>query len=157
MTYILLNGVVNMQLQKGNIWDNETEFDYVCITTNSIIKSDGTCVMGAGIALEAKKRYPAIAADFGKQIRDKSLHGKECPLLLAGGKYIAFQTKLHWRDPSPLWLVERSCQRLKLLAEKYPEKTFALPYPGISNGRLTKEQVRPLIDILPNNVTVFHL
>ena len=40
----------------GNIWDYPA--DIVCITTNGSTTRNGSAVMGKGIALQAKERYP---------------------------------------------------------------------------------------------------
>ena len=42
-----------MLLKQGNIWEDFDNLDYVCITTNSVVKRNGTLTMGAGIALDA--------------------------------------------------------------------------------------------------------
>ena len=137
-----------------DIWEDFEILDYVCITTNSYINSDGNLCMGAGIALQAKKHNPDLPKVWGKIIRDKKLRSKEYNLL-SHDKYIAFQTKFNYKDPSPVDLIERSTNKLMRLALKYPDKTFGLAYPGINNGQLTKDIVAPLLEQLPLNVTVY--
>lgn len=148
---------VSMKLVQGDMWKVQDDYDYLCITTNAISKADGSLVMGAGIAKQANEHNPRLKVEFGKQLRDRGLFNKFYGLLLAEQKYIAFQTKIHWRDKSPIDVVARSCDMLRRLAEKYPERTFALPFPAISNGGLTPQQVMPYLKPLPDNVTVFHL
>ena len=146
-----------MQLVQANIWEYADKLDYVCITTNSIVKQNGELVMGAGIALKAKQRVPTLPLDFGNQIKSKNLQGKFYGLLLSHEKYLAFQTKLHYQDESPLDVVQQSCNLLNRLAKKYPDKSFGLPYPGISNGRLDPKVVYPFLKDLPDNVFVYHI
>lgn len=146
-----------MKLVQGNIWEFENKLDYVCITTNSIVKRDGSLVMGAGIAKEANLKVNGLAKDFGQQILNKNLHGDFYGLLLAKEKYIAFQTKLHYKNESPLDVVERSCEMLERLSKRHPEKSFGLPFPGVSNGRLSPKVVYPFLVKLPDNVIVYHI
>jgi hypothetical protein len=147
-----------MQLIQDDIWDYVNKLDYVCITTNSIVKRDGSLVMGAGIALAAVHHNPQLPKEFGDQILAKNLAGKFYGLLVSQDKkYIAFQTKLHYRDNSPIEVVEKSCEMLGRLAKRYPEQSFGLPYPGISNGKLNPKDVYPFLINLPDNVHVYHI
>lgn len=139
-----------------NIWDDFDILDYICITTNAITKSDGTLVMGAGIAKQASLKENQLKIVWGKQLREKSLVNKLYGLL-SYNKYIAFQTKINWKNPSTLEIISYSVNKLKLLAEKYPDKIFGLAYPGINNGGLTKDMVKPLLLKLPNNVVIYYL
>lgn len=140
-----------------NIWLDSANLDYVCITTNSMVKKDKTLCMGAGNAKQAKMLIPSLPFDFGQKILEKNLNLAYYGLLLAQDKYIAFQTKIHWKDESPLWVIQSSCEMLKRLALKYPERTFGLPFPGINNGKRTKEEVFPLLENLPSNVYIYSL
>lgn len=146
-----------MLLKQGNIWNDFDQLDYVCITTNAISKANGNLTMGAGVALDADKHNPKLKVEFGRQLRERGLFNKFYGLLLAEEKYIAFQTKYHWKNDSPLELVARSTDMLRRLALRYPERTFGLPYPGISNGKLNPKDVYPILKQLPDNVTVYHL
>lgn len=150
-----------MLLKQGNIFLDDSVLDYICITTNSVLNTKGELVMGKGIALAAKKAVPSLPRLFADSIKlknkSKSDHIQKDYYLVNVGKYIAFQTKRHWREPSPIELVVGSIQRLERLALKYPNFTFGLPFPGVHNGGLTKEQVLPYLHHLPNNVTVYYL
>ena len=132
------------QFKKGNIWDDFDELDYVCVTTNAITKSDGCLCMGAGIALEASKKEPKLKVLWGKYLRENKLVNRLYGLL-SYEKYIAFQTKIDWKNPSTLEIIKFSVDKLNRLALKYPDKVFGLPYPGVNNGKLTKEIVYPLL------------
>lgn len=137
-----------------DIWNDFHILDYVCITTNSIIKVNGNLCMGAGVALEASDREPLLKSEWAKQIKAKNAVGGIYGLL-SYGKYIAFQTKTDYRKPSTVEIISHSVEKLKRLAEKYPDKHFGLPYPGINHGKLTKQIVQPLLESLPDNVTVY--
>ena len=144
-----------VRLIKGNVFEHP-DLDYVCITTNSILNTKGELVMSAGVALEAKKRFPELPKVYGNKIDKLGLFGKDY-FLLQYNNLIAFQTKRHYRDKSPLDLVARSTQRLKFLATLFDDCIFGLPFPAINNGGLTKEDVLPIISCLPDNVLVFEL
>lgn len=147
-----------MQLVQSNIWDYASKLSFICITTNSILNKNGELVMGKGNAQQAKVLAPNLPKDFGDQIKAKGLDGKYYGLLVSENKkFIAFQTKLHWRDNSPIEVVEESCDKLNRLARRYPDETFGLPFPGINNGRLHPKDVYPFLQKLPDNVYVYHL
>jgi hypothetical protein len=50
----------------GDIW--ESSEDYICITTNGYINVKGECVMGKGIALQCKERFPEFPKILGNHI-----------------------------------------------------------------------------------------
>ena len=139
-----------------DIWLDFDELDYVCVTTNSTIKTNGNLCMGKGIAKQAANHCPHLPTIFGQLIKlknkENSIYG-----LLAYQKYIAFQTKIDWKNTSPLYVIANSLDKLTRLALKYPNNVFGLPYPGINNGGLTKDQVYPLLKQLPSNVIVYFL
>ena len=147
-----------MQLIQDNIWNYAHNLNFICITTNSILNKNGELVMGKGNAKEAKAFAPNLPKDFGDQIKANNLDGKFYGLLVSQNKkFIAFQTKFHWLDNSPIELVEKSCDMLHRLAKKYPDQSFGLPFPGINNGRLRPKDVYPFLQKLPDNVYVYHL
>lgn len=52
----------------GDIWDNIDAYDAVVITTNGFVKNNGEAVMGRGIALAAKERFPQLPFKLGQRI-----------------------------------------------------------------------------------------
>lgn len=145
-----------LNIIKQDIWKDFDKLDYVCITTNALLNRQGQLIMGKGNALQAARRDRNLATVLGNQLKEKRAVGQFYGLL-AYGKYIAFQTKYDWRDNSPIELITRSVEKLTKLANKYPDRTFGLPYPGVNNGNLSKNDVYPLIRKLPPNVTVYYL
>lgn len=116
------------------------------ITTNSVVNK-GRLVMGAGIALAARQRYPEIDALAGTRINDL---GTSTYNLLWIDKYgvLLLQTKRAWKDPSPIDLVEESIKRLRVFADTMVFNDvyeYRLPQPGCGLGGLSWEnQVRPI-------------
>lgn len=68
-----------MQLVKGNVFE-QLDLDYVCITTNSILNKNGELVMGAGVALEAKQRFPELPKVYGSKIKKDGVGWGRVPL-----------------------------------------------------------------------------
>lgn len=149
-----------MKIEYKDMFLDAKKLDYLCITTNAVLKQESTMlVMGAGIAKAALEREPNLSKEFAKALIKKFPNHPYTVFpdyyLLAHGKYIAFQTKRHWSLNSPIELVINSISKLGMLANKYPNKTFGLPFPGCTNGGLKKESILPYLVDLPNNVIVY--
>lgn len=147
-----------MILEKGNMWDVFHKTDVFMITTNPIIRKDGAVVMGRGIALEAKTRFPQLPYDFGKQLN--SLH-PEIDQRFVGpiGNYDGtdicfFMVKNHWRNNAELSIIASSCFYLKH-GFRWKDKRIDLNFPGIGNGKLSREAVLFLIEDLPDNIHIW--
>ena len=136
----------------GDIW--EYPADYICITTNGGVRKDGAAVMGRGVALQAKQRFPGIEFILGRSILE---YGNIFRMLTVEEKGLfIFPVKYHWRERADLTLIEKSTTDLRRAAELRPGRTFVLPRPGCGNGRLLWEQVKPVLERvgLPDNVHV---
>lgn len=125
-----------------------------CFTANSVIKSDGKLVMGAGAAKVVRDFYQGIDKLFGNKINHLSKFGT-CVVPWQSQMILAFQTKYDWQDKSPIELVEYSVEKLKYLAEKNFSWTFHLPCPAIGCGKQDVEDILPLLECLPDNVIVY--
>jgi len=126
---------------EGNLF--EQNVDAICITTNGIIKRNGEGVMGAGVALEAKRRYSVLPSLLGKSLRK---YGNHVAVLKAVSDYsiIAFPVKNHYRDKADIELIRRSCKELVGIADEYEWDTVALVKPGCGAGKLKWEKVKRL-------------
>ena len=145
-----------MKLKQGNIFDDFDTLDYVGITTNSMINKNGELIMGAGVAKQAKLHNKHLPLLFGSQIKGNNCVGGYYGVLIQG-KYLAFQTKRNWRDNSDIQDVINSINILKNEAMKNGNKVFGLPFPAINNGGLSWKDVIKYLDVLPDNVVVYHL
>lgn len=148
--------------RQGNIWDTfGIKNAVVLVTTNNVINTKNELVMGAGIALEAKQRFP----DFPKEIVGYYWVN---PRLWNNGDYHLYinytqqigciQTKRHWRDSSPIDLVQKSVEELNREARLPTNEhiIYNLPKPGCGLGGLDWEtQVKPLCEMLPDNVVIW--
>lgn len=114
--------------------------DYRCITTNAILRKNGNAILGKGVALEARRRYPDLEINLGKLIREYGNHVfKLCSEL------ISFPTKWHWREDSDIELIKRSAQELVYLLKDDPAKRVLMTRPGCGNGNLRWSIVKPFI------------
>lgn len=139
----------------GDMWSEYNEVDYFIITTNSTIKSfNDALVMGAGIAKQVRDSWPHIDVRMGKAIL-KVCESRGTYGLILGNKIGLFQVKYHYKDWAQLPLIQKSTDMLIQHAIHNPTKMYALNYPGIGNGKLSIDQVKPIIDELPMNVHVW--
>lgn len=144
----------------GDIWSQyNKDGSIIFVTTCGVLTRTGL-VMGAGIALEARQREPMLPIHFKLAIHEK--HGcidlgvAHYGLLFKPEWEIgAFQTKYHFKSDSSLELIKDSTKQLKELAEFYPDSQFHLNFPGIGFGRLNPNDIKPILSILPNNVTIW--
>ena len=142
----------------GNMWNGYKHSDAFCITTNSFIRNDGSLVMCRGIAKVADEVLD-VDQKFGSRIEEKcgdlGFYGV-LPLDPDNSRLVAFQVKKHFKDNSPLDLVEKSTKILGDVAHKHDWKRFDLNFPAIGNGGRDIEDVKPILEEhLPNNVHIW--
>ncbi len=142
----------------GNIWDY-LDTHYITISTNQGWTSAGHNVMGAGIAKEAKTRYPILAEWYGEFCR--TFPGLEIVTSYrfldsktnADRRFIMFPTKplnrehpnMSWRQPSSLKLIEACAIDLAKFGE-YMKVPIVLPMVGCKNGGLSPGVVIPILN-----------
>ena len=120
---------------------NRNIFDSQCQTIVNTVNCVG--VMGKGLALEMKKRYPNMFDKY-KDYCDKGLIdiGKLWLYKHSDDKWILnFPTKKHWKNNSEYEYIEEG---MKKFVETYQEKgitTIAFPMLGCNNGGLEKDVV----------------
>jgi O-acetyl-ADP-ribose deacetylase (regulator of RNase III) len=109
-------------------------------------------VMGKGIALEYKNRYPKMFTRYQElcklgliKIGSLWLYNKEPKWVLN------FPTKLHWKNPSKIEYLEMGLEKF---VETYNEKgitSISFPLLGASNGGIDPEiSLRIMSDYLKN-------
>lgn len=129
-----------MREMVGDLW--EVKCEARCITTNGLTLQDGTAVMGAGIAKQAKARYPWLPRHLGKLLQSRGNHVYYLGQW-EGAKLVTFPTKHDWRDNSDPELIRQSCRELKNLGYK---GVVAMPRPGCGNGGLDWAAVKPILE-----------
>lgn len=147
-----------MPIIKRATYDFMPDLSWIDIAVNPV-----NCigVMGAGLALAFKEKYP----DMYKSYRAYCVEGK----LTMGHLHIYFNesdrtaivnlpTKNHYIDTSNLDDVELGVKTLVRYLEKYPKHTVALPMLGAGLGKLDQWKVYALfekyLDPLPNAIFV---
>ena len=143
--------------RQGNMFDVMDEVDHFIITTNAIVKRNGGLVMGAGIAKQIRDMNPGVDKVCGNCVRQFSDRTQFYGVILGVyGKLGIFQVKYHFKDAADLDLITRSAEELAHHASEVGQHyTYALNFPGIGNGKLAYDQVKPIMDILPDNVHVW--
>ena len=104
-------------------------------------------VMGKGVALEFKKRFPRMMADYVKRCERGEVRLGEPYLYTddAGTRIVNFPTKGHWRSMSRSADIERGLDHLVMHAAEWGIVSLALPPLGCGNGGLEWSEVGPLI------------
>lgn len=128
---------------KGNLLDAGTEALVNTVNT--------TGVMGKGIALMFKERFPENFRLYAAECKAKRVQvGKMFVTTVheLGGRrvIINFPTKEHWRAPSKISWIVSGLQDLRRLIVETDIKSIALPPLGAGNGGLDWNQVRPIIE-----------
>lgn len=123
------------------------------VTTHSFITKQKKLLMERGAALRLRQAVPDIAFTFGKMIHETCGHLGAYGLLM-NGKYGVAQIKYDFRDNAKPELIVFSMAILAHEA-KTSHSIFNINYPGIGSGGLSKEEVNPLLEILPDNVHVW--
>ena len=124
----------------------KTIFDSSAQTLVNTINCVG--VMGKGLALEFKNRYPAMFDKY-KSFCDKGVFkpGVLWIYKAEDGKWILnFPTKIDWKNPSKIEYIEEG---LKKFVEIWSEKgitSIAFPLLGCSNGGLNPDEVIPIME-----------
>ena len=120
-------------------------FESKCSTMVNTVNCVG--VMGKGIALEFKKRYPEMYLDYMNKCNAGMVKTGR-PYLYetsVGSKILNFPTKDHWRSPSRLSYVVEGLEWFVNNYEKYKIDSIAFPPLGCGNGGLTWDVVGPIM------------
>jgi O-acetyl-ADP-ribose deacetylase (regulator of RNase III) len=104
-------------------------------------------VMGKGVALAFKKRYPNMYEEYRRQCEQGEIRPGVLKLFKDTHPWVLnFPTKRHWRARSRLDDIEAG---LKVLRENYKDwgvTSLAMPALGCGHGGLDWSDVRPLIE-----------
>lgn len=107
-------------------------------------------VMGKGIALQFKERFPENYKLYKAAAKAGELQTGKMFVVptnrMEGIKWIInFPTKKHWRSPSKIEYVEQGLDDLVAVIEKRKIKSIALPPLGCGSGGLDWAEVKPLM------------
>ena len=104
-------------------------------------------VMGKGVALEFKKRFPAMFEDYERRCERGEVRLGEPYLYtdLSGVRIVNCPTKGHWRSPARIADIERGLDYLVDHVAEWGITSITLPPLGCGNGGLEWSEVGPLI------------
>lgn len=115
-------------------------------------------VMGKGLALSFKRRYPSMFEAYRRACEKKQLTIGKLMLYYAPDHWILmFPTKENWRNPSKIEYLEAG---LSKFVRSYADKgitSIAFPRLGCGNGELLWENVKPVMEryLKPLPITVY--
>jgi len=99
-------------------------------------------VMGAGLALEFKLRYPEYYAEYHRKALQNQFKIGELYLFQEKDFQIAtLFTKKHWKYPSKLEWIKAGFDAINNYLEDKQKLTIAMPLAGAGKGGLSKEEV----------------
>jgi len=137
-----------IEYRKGNILECECE-----AITNTI---NVFGVMGAGLALQFKQRYPNMFKVYKAACNKKEVVVGKMWLWKTDDKLIVnFPTKNHWRNPSEVFYIKEGLVDLQCIIVEHNLKSLGLPALGCNLGKLRWDVVKSLIEewyiSLPND------
>ena len=104
-------------------------------------------VMGKGVALEFKKRYPAMFKSYQKICDNQTFEVGKLYLWKGPEKWVLlFPTKQHWRNPSKLEYIEAGLKKFAAHAQRLGIESIAFPKLRCGNGGLRWESVQPVME-----------
>ncbi|MFW5432745.1 MAG: macro domain-containing protein [Methylophilaceae bacterium] len=139
---------MNVFFEKGNLF--ETDAEAIVNTVNCV------GVMGKGVALEFKNRWPNNFKAYKKLCQSKSLRPGKSFIFDTGDLFgdarkpqrylINFPTKDHWRSKSKFSYIEQGLDDLLVQLENLDIQSVALPPLGCGNGGLDWSEVRLFLE-----------
>lgn len=137
---------MTIEYKTGDMFDEPTEA--IVNTVNCV------GVMGKGVALEFKRRWPENFRAYKRlcdagNLRPGKMFVFDNGNLMADGPHrylINFPTKLHWRAQSKLEFIEQGLDDFIENIRNLEIGSVALPPLGCGNGGLDWKDVRPLIE-----------
>ena len=127
-----------IRYQKGDIFDSKAQ---VIVNT---VNCKG--VMGKGLALAFKQRYPGMFPVYQQECKTGRLRiGKPTLYKQSTPWILNFPTKNDWKLPSKLEYLEKGLEYLVGNYKKAGIKSIAFPKLGAQNGKLSWDDVGPLM------------
>ena len=124
---------------EGNIFESPAQV--IVNTVNTV------GVMGKGIALEYKQRYPEMFQKYKSICEKHMLTTGKLMLYYAPDHWILlFPTKENWRNPSKLEYIENGLMKFVSVYAEKSITSIAFPRLGCGNGELDWNDVRPIME-----------
>jgi O-acetyl-ADP-ribose deacetylase (regulator of RNase III) len=129
-----------------------TQGDLLRAETDAIVNAVNCVgVMGKGIALQFKKKWPENFRDYKRacdagEVRPGKVHVHEMGTLAGRPHFIVnFPTKDHWRDGSKMEFVEEGLRDLVRVVKSVGIRSIAIPALGCGHGGLDWAEVEPRV------------
>lgn len=131
-----------LEFVKGNMFESDAEA--IVNTVNCV------GVMGKGVALEVKKRYPSVFSEYKEACNKKLVKPGHLLTLSTYNMFnpklvINFPTKRHWKANSRIEDVEAGLESLVREIKILGIQSIAIPPLGCGNGGLNWNDVKPRI------------
>lgn len=113
-------------------------------------------VMGKGVALEFKRLFPEMYAQYRDLCERGQFKVGQLWLYKSPQKWVLnFPTKEHWRQPSRVEYIEAGLRKFVEVYSEWGIHSIAFPPLGCGNGQLDFEtQVRPLMERYLKNLPI---
>jgi len=136
-----------MKIIQGNI------FTSTCQTTVNTVNCVG--VMGAGIALEFKLRYPDMFNKYVVLCEQQQIATGKLWLYKNEEKWVLnFPTKQHWKYPSKLDYLEQGLDKFMHSYQARGIQSIAFPVLGAAKGGLSEDKVLRLMENYLKDCTI---
>lgn len=132
--------MILMEEINGNIW-NYLSKGFVVVPTNGTVKKNGEAVMGRGLALQLKQRYPYFPRRLGSVI---SIEGNKL-FRFFEPNVVSFPVKHNWWEKADILLLEESAKKLHSICVSDMKTNFYIPHVGCDNGGLDWKDVKPIL------------
>lgn len=139
-----------IEYKTGNILDDPS--DAIVIPVNCV------GIMGAGLAKQAKLRWPKMYEEYREACREKLVRPGKVWIWLDGPKLVmCFPTKRHFNDPSRLGDIEIGIEAMHkwvsdVLDLEDDPGSIAVPPLGCGLGGLAWSDVKPLLEAFAERV-----
>lgn len=128
-----------IQYIEGNIFDSPAQT--IVNTVNTV------GVMGKGLALSFKERYPDMFAAYRSICeKNKLAPGKLMIYTAPDHTILLFPTKENWRNPSKIEYIEKGLEKFVNTYADHNITSIAFPRLGCGNGELSWDDVKPVME-----------
>lgn len=128
-----------IEFKQGNIFDSTMQ--YITIPVNCV------GVLGKGLALEFKNKYPVAADTYARICKSGGLKiGIPVPIIADKKYFIMFPTKHHWKDNSRIEWIREGLDYFYKQQKMCPSIfSIAIPALGCGLGKLEWDKVKDIM------------
>jgi hypothetical protein len=133
----------------GDIWFWHKMGHSIVVPTNEGWKSDGTNIMGAGIAKQASEKFPNLPLEYGRLCQKKCSH-----VILDNYHLVLVPTKplvsakpfLSWKQDADYKVVENSLYWIQEHISDVKTPKLYVPILGAGCGKLEKREIENMMN-----------